>query len=53
MEEDGWWTALTEVQHINHYVTLGLTQKEAIKQAAKDRGVPKRELYQSYHLGET
>ncbi|MBM7841091.1 16S rRNA (cytidine1402-2'-O)-methyltransferase [Alkalihalobacillus xiaoxiensis] len=53
VEEDGWWTALTEVQHINHYVTLGLAQKEAIKQAAKDRGVPKRELYQSYHLGET
>lgn len=51
-EEEGWWDALTDIQHINHYITLGLAQKDAIKQAAKDRGVPKRDLYQAYHVNE-
>ncbi|WP_100374365.1 16S rRNA (cytidine(1402)-2'-O)-methyltransferase [Bacillus sp. FJAT-45037] len=49
IEEDMWWDQISEVQHVEHYVTLGMTSKEAIKQAAKDRDVPKREIYQAYH----
>ena len=37
--------ALSETEHIRHYVEQGMTEKEALKAAAKDRGVPKSELY--------
>ena len=36
---------LSETEHIRHYVEQGMTEKEALKAAAKDRGVPKSELY--------
>lgn len=44
-----WWSELSISQHIEHYVTLKMTSKEAIKQVAKDRELPKREVYNSYH----
>ncbi len=37
--------ALTEIEHINYYVDQGMDIKEALKAAAKDRGVSKSELY--------
>ncbi len=37
--------ALTEREHILHYMAQGLDKKEAVKRAAKDRGVAKSELY--------
>lgn len=37
--------ALTEQEHIRHYMLAGLDKKEAVKRAAKDRGVSKSELY--------
>ena len=37
--------SLSETEHIRHYVEQGMTEKEALKAAAKDRGVPKSELY--------
>jgi 16S rRNA (cytidine1402-2'-O)-methyltransferase len=37
--------ALSEVDHIRHYMAAGLDKKEALKRAAKDRGVSKSELY--------
>lgn len=37
--------ALTEREHILHYMRGGMDKKEALKQAAKDRGVSKSELY--------
>lgn len=36
---------LTEKQHILHYMEQGYDKKEAVKLAAKDRGVTKSELY--------
>lgn len=32
-------------EHVEMYVKEGMTKKEAIKQAATDRGVPKRDIY--------
>lgn len=32
--------------HVQYYIDQGLDKKEAMKQAAKDRGVGKREIYQ-------
>ncbi len=37
--------ALTEIEHINYYVDQGMSVKDALKAAAKDRGVSKSELY--------
>jgi len=37
--------ALTEREHIMHYINCGYDKKEAVKLAAKDRGVTKSEMY--------
>ena len=37
--------ALSEREHILHYIRLGYEKKEALKRAAKDRGVSKSTLY--------
>ncbi len=36
---------LSEREHIAHYLSAGYDKKEALKRAAKDRGVSKSELY--------
>ena len=36
---------LSEIEHIKHYMQAGLDKKEALKRAAKDRGVSKSQLY--------
>ncbi|WZX99827.1 16S rRNA (cytidine(1402)-2'-O)-methyltransferase [Bacillus sp. FSL W7-1360] len=48
-EDESWWQSLTERQHVDHYIMLGKPQKDALKQVAKDRALPKREVYQRYH----
>ena len=37
--------SLSEREHILHYISSGLDKKEAIKRAAKDRGISKSEIY--------
>ena len=37
--------SLTEREHILRYMQGGMDKKEAVKQTARDRGVPKSELY--------
>lgn len=44
-----WWNAISLEEHVNHYIQNGWMKKEAIGQVAKDRNLPKREVYQSYH----
>jgi 16S rRNA (cytidine1402-2'-O)-methyltransferase len=46
-EARGAWLALSLEEHMAYYQDQGLTQKEAMKQVAKDRDVPKREIYQA------
>lgn len=48
-QEDSWWEPLTIEEHVNHYRSMEIAPKDAIKQTAKDRGLPKREVYQVYH----
>ena len=40
------WADMSIPDHVAHYVAQGMTKKDAIKTAAKDRGVPKNEVYQ-------
>ena len=35
--------------HVNLYIEDGLTTNEAIKKVAKERGIPKSEIYNEYH----
>ena len=44
--DEAFWTAMSIPDHVAHYVEQGMTKKDAIKAAAKDRGVPKNEVYQ-------
>ncbi len=37
--------SLSPEEHIEHYISEGLSKMDAIKAAAKDRGVPKSEIY--------
>ena len=39
------WADMTVQEHVTHYMDGGMDKKEAIKAAAKDRGVPKNEIY--------
>lgn len=47
--EPQWWKDLSVIEHVHHYIQNGWMKKEAIQQVAKDRHVPKREVYQAYH----
>ncbi len=40
---------LTITKHVNLYIEDGLTPNEAIKKVAKERNVPKSEIYNEYH----
>lgn len=44
-EEIDGWESITIEEHMEQYCSKGMNQKEAMKQVAKDRGVPKREIY--------
>ncbi len=49
LPESMWWEDLSVEEHVERYIAKGDDPKEAVKKAAKDRGVPKREVYSEYH----
>ena len=40
------WDGMDIPSHVNHYISEGLSKMDAIKKVAKDRGLPKNEVYQ-------
>ncbi len=40
--------ALTVEEHLEHYISSGMSKKDAIKSVAHDRGVPKNEIYMRF-----
>lgn len=46
-----WWSSLTLAEHVKAYEDRQQTRKEAMKSAAADRGVSRRDVYQTL-LGE-
>ena len=42
------WASLSVAEHVDMYIAKGLTKSDAIKKAAKDRGVPKNIVYNEY-----
>ncbi|WP_421382511.1 16S rRNA (cytidine(1402)-2'-O)-methyltransferase [Bacillus salacetis] len=50
-EEEQWWTELTLYEHVQHYIDeKEVSSKEAIKMVSKERGLPKRDVYQAFHV---
>ena len=45
-ERQAAWQDMTIEEHMAYYEEGGMDEKSAMKQVAKDRGVPKREIYQ-------
>ena len=43
--ESQWWEGLNLSEHVERLVESGLSKKDAIKQTAKERGLPKRDVY--------
>lgn len=42
-------SAMTVKEHVDMLISQGMDKKEAIKEAAKQRGVPKRDVYNEYN----
>lgn len=50
-EDEVWWQNLSIEAHVEHYINeSGMNSKEAIKQAAVDRGMNKRDVYHAFHV---
>ncbi len=41
------WEELSMEEHMEQYLSAGMTKKDAMKQVARDRGIGKREVYQA------
>lgn len=46
-EERAKWEEMSMEAHMEYYLSQGVEKKEAMKQVAKDRGIGKRDVYQS------
>lgn len=42
------WAEMTVTEHVDHYISAGMSKNDAIKTAAKDRGVGKNVVYKEY-----
>ena len=50
-EEQAAWRELPLAEHMRRYLEKGLTEKEAMKRVAKDRGCSKRDIYALWKKG--
>ena len=48
-DDDCFWQDMSVEEHVDKYISEGMTQKDAIKAVSTDRGVPKRKIYSQYH----
>ena len=42
------WRGLDVPAHVRHYTDAGMPERDAVKAAARDRGVPKNVVYNEY-----
>ena len=47
LEEIASWESISLKEHMQKYISQGITEKDAMKQVAKDRGVSKRDIYKA------
>ncbi|SDN11551.1 16S rRNA (cytidine(1402)-2'-O)-methyltransferase [Sediminibacillus halophilus] len=48
--DNDWWEDWTLKEHVAYYMEQGESSKDAIKQTAIDRKMPKRDVYQAFHV---
>ncbi len=48
-ETENEWNDVPVKEHVERYISQGMTVKDAVKAAAADRNVPKRDVYNEYH----
>ena len=48
-QEQAKYDNMTLEDHMDHYLNQGISKKEAIKSIAKDRGLPKRDVYDHFN----
>lgn len=44
-KSDEWWSALSEIEHVEYHINAGLTKNDAIRKTAKERGLSKNYVY--------
>ena len=44
-QKNAFWQDMSIPEHVEYYISLGESKMDAIKKAAKDRGVPKNDVY--------
>lgn len=49
-EQQEQWENMSVIEHVDMYIASGMDKKEAMKAAAKDRGVSKRDIYEEYNI---
>ena len=47
---EAFWQGMTVTEHVEHYISAGLSKMDAVKACAKDRGVPKNEIYREVNV---
>ncbi len=47
VRENSFWSSMTFEEHVEHYIAEGKSKMDAIKACAKDRGIPKNEVYKA------
>lgn len=48
-EAECFWETMSIKEHVEKYIAEGMSSKDAVKAAAGDRKLPKREVYNEYH----
>jgi len=50
-DEENWWEDLSITEHVEAFMEQqGISSKDAIKEVSRERNVPKRDVYQAYHV---
>ncbi|WP_404446772.1 16S rRNA (cytidine(1402)-2'-O)-methyltransferase [Sutcliffiella horikoshii] len=50
-DTESWWQDLSILEHVQQVMEAeGCSSKEAIKQVSKERNLPKRDVYQAFHV---
>ena len=45
IKNEAFWASMTIPEHVEHYISRGMKKMDAIKATAKDRDIPKNEVY--------
>ncbi len=47
---DAFWQGMSITEHVEHYISEGMSKMDAVKLCAKDRSLPKNEVYREVNI---